>query len=188
MVGSGPDYTVYIARGGKRQTGQLLPLSAKRWLEASGYPDAPAPRIERDSLGKPFFPEYPGLYCSVTHSGEWWLCAVGTRPVGLDLQRHAGGARAKEISARFFHPEEDAFLKETGFADFFALWAAKESYLKYTGQGLSGGLSRFSVAGPEGMRRQTEGVSLYPLPFCAGYSLCLCAKEAGKIDFVYLEE
>ena len=65
-------------------------------------------RVSREN-GRPFFPSAPGIFCSATHSGGIWLCAVSTAPVGVDLQRHENRDILK-IAERFFHPDEAAWL------------------------------------------------------------------------------
>ena len=62
--------------------------------------------------GRPFFRGYPGLYCSVTHSGGVWLCALSGTPVGVDLQQSENRDILK-IAARFFRPEETEWLRQT---------------------------------------------------------------------------
>ncbi len=142
-----------------------------------------APVLETDPLGKPHFPEYPEVFFSLTHSGTYWMCAFGSEPVGLDLQLHQNCAREK-ISRRYFHPDEDAFLKEGNYEQFFHIWAAKESYLKYTGQGMHRPLSGFSVVFGGSLAAGTEGALFRFLPFQPDYSLCLCARRIGDVAMV----
>lgn len=134
----------------------------------------------KTAKGKPFFKNRPDVHCSVTHSGGFWLGAFCTQPVGIDLQIHKDG-RLEAISRRFFHPDENAFLKAKQYKDFFAVWAAKESVVKFTGEGIGGGFSRFSVVSPEGVFPRTKGLSLRFIPFREGYSLCVCAEEIGQV-------
>lgn len=44
--------------------------------------------VSRSKLGKPYLPQYPALHISVSHSGSWFVCAVSSQPVGVDLQEH----------------------------------------------------------------------------------------------------
>jgi 4'-phosphopantetheinyl transferase len=153
------------------------------------------PAIKRGEKGKPYFASAPGLHFSLSHSGDYCACAFHTRPVGLDLQAHVT-CRREAIARRFFHPQECAYLESVGFEPFFQVWAAKESYLKYTGAGRTGGLGTFSVAdaggllgamdvGDGGLARtiaaqaggQSRRVEFHHLPFRDDYSLCLCAES-----------
>jgi 4'-phosphopantetheinyl transferase len=83
------------------------------------------------------------------------MCAFGGEPVGLDLQQHQNCARER-IAKRFFHPAENAFLQSSGYDAFFDVWAAKESFLKYTGEGMRRPLSGFSVVSGEALSSGTE--------------------------------
>ena len=67
--------------------------------------------------------------------------------VGLDLQLHTKG-RKERISSRFFHPQENEYLRRCAYRDFFDIWAAKESYVKYTGQGIDENFASFTAAAP----------------------------------------
>ena len=98
--------------------------------------------------GKPYFPEHPHIHFSISHSGGYWACAIAPKEVGLDLQEENATARAEKLAKRFFHPYEQAYLKSVNYREFTRIWAAKESYLKYTGEGIAGGMEHFSVADP----------------------------------------
>ena len=131
--------------------------------------------------GKPFFPQVPRLHFSLTHSGEWWLCAFSDRPLGLDLQIHRSYADPARLARRFFHPLEDAWLARAQYRDFFDLWCAKESWVKYTGRGFFDDPADFSVVDRQGRFPVRGGLQLCLLPFAPGYSLCLCARQIGAV-------
>lgn len=138
-------------------------------------------KMARDEWGKPCFPAHPEVYFSVTHSGEYWMCAMARQPVGLDLQRKTSARRAA-ISRRFFHPEEDAWLRTNDYRDFFEIWAAKESCVKYIGRGIAFGLQTFSVLSGGGLISQgIDGSCLRRLPFLEGWCLYLCSREASPV-------
>ena len=171
----GGDFSVYIfADPGRARRGELLTRAA-----AMHGGLAPALlRVARREGGKPYFPAVPELHFSVTHSGGLWLCAFGGAEVGLDLQRHAPRRSLQALSRRFFHPTENAFLSECGYAtaDFYDIWSAKESYIKYTGEGLTRPLASFSV-----VPAAPTGCEIRRLPFQSGFSLCICAARLGKV-------
>ena len=63
--------------------GDLLALMAYR----TAYPaDAFPPERSVTPAGKPYFPARPEFHYSVSHSGEWAVCAVGAVPLGVDIQ------------------------------------------------------------------------------------------------------
>src|SRR5574341_1078500 len=43
--------------------------------------------FEVDAHGKPFLPKEQDICFNLTHSGDWVGCAVGTVPVGIDIEQ-----------------------------------------------------------------------------------------------------
>lgn len=69
--------------------GDLLALMAYR----AAYPaDAFPPERAVTPEGKPYFPARPAFHYSISHSGEWVVCAVGAVPLGVDIQVERAGA------------------------------------------------------------------------------------------------
>jgi 4'-phosphopantetheinyl transferase len=149
--------------------------------------DCSGAAVAHTPAGKPYFPELPALHFSVSHSGDWWACAMGDAPVGLDLQIHGGRYDLAAISRRFFALEEDAWLRETAYQDFFTLWAAKESYAKFTGRGMDEALLAMSMVRGGRLAGTLPGAALHILPAPAGYTLCLCAEHVGDVGTVELQ-
>lgn len=114
---------------------------------------------------------------SVSHSGEYWACAVGGGNVGLDLQLRQP-CNYREIARRFFTPEEQAYLRRRGAEAFFDLWAAKESYIKWLGANLSA-LRSFSAVRGDELRCPDERARLWLFRCLPGYGVCLCAAADG---------
>ncbi len=170
--------------GPKRPTSQeCLARSAALF---SGQPAEGAPdrwQIGRTPKGKPYFLSAPALHCSVTHSGDYWLGAFSDQPLGIDLQIYRK-VRREAVSRRFFHPTEDAYLQSEGYRDFFRVWAAKESFVKCSGEGIDSGFGRFSVADSGGLLPRVQGQSLWFVPFREGYSLCVCTKEISSVTLL----
>lgn len=176
------DFTIYAGRfEGPRSSAGLLLEAARRYTGDRLL----NPALDRKEGGKPFFRDMPELHFSVTHSGEYWMCAFGRAPVGLDLQEHRR-CDVKGVARRFFHPEEAEFLLNRDFCGFFSVWAAKESYLKFTGLGISGGLSRFSAVGAGGITGEKLGLRIREIDFLPGYSLCICARELGDVAVLHM--
>ena len=163
-------------------------------------------RVERTKRGKPFFPDQPGLQFSISHSGSVWACVMAEHPVGLDIQEltrlsHETEQEAAErygrMAVRFFHEREAAYVKKDPGTRFFQIWAAKESYVKYTGRGIEADFSRFSVIPDETAAEETErkmkqkhteqGELLFfrEWSYPAGMSLCVC-KEWPEEQEIWL--
>ena len=96
--------------------------------------------------GKPeLAPPWSGLHTSLSHSGDMIAVAISTgRPVGVDIQHLVPGLDPVALSARFFPPDEHAYVAagpDQGHRAhrFAQLWARKEAVVKYlpaTGLGI----------------------------------------------------
>lgn len=107
---------------------------------------------------------------SVTHSGRIWMACLSPVPVGLDLQMHKE-KYSPGVAKRYFHPTElalltDAMRNGSDTALFFDLWCARESYAKFTGDGVAAMDKEYSTL--------HSPIPLYKLTFRPGYSLYLC--------------
>ena len=84
---------------------------------------------------------HPRLTLCLSHGGGRAVLAVGTEPVGCDIE---GLAPVREGVLRRFSEAERAFVEGAGekervrAAAFCRIWTGKESFLKWTGEGLAG--------------------------------------------------
>lgn len=168
--------------------GERLSYYARLYLQTAGicFPDpenTDLQTVSRNPWGKPYFPNAPQIHFSITHSGAYWFCAFGPAPLGLDLQEHRN-ADFPKLSKRFFHPLEAAYLEHCNYADFFPVWAAKESYVKYLGTGFVKEAGSFSVVDENAMAlsESVGAAKLKHIPFQPDYSLCLCAEGIGQVS------
>lgn len=129
---------------------------------------------------KPYLRGNPFLF-SISHSGEYWACAVGAAPVGLDIQLRQP-CNYRDIASRFFTTEEQDYLRPRGAEAFFDLWAAKESYIKRRGADMRM-LRSFSVVRDGALICPDEGAQLRLFRCLPGYSMCLCAAETQGAAF-----
>ena len=111
------------------------------------YPSISSPiLLQKDEKGKPFLPEYPGIYMNLSHSGRYAACAIGEKPVGIDIECRKS-RRKRELVIKKFHPEEQRLYKNTEAAEqerlFHDLWVLKESFMKAEGTGLGIPLDAF---------------------------------------------
>ena len=97
-----------------------------------------APLFDFGSHGKPVLRDDPGLHFSLSHSGNAVLCALDRRPVGADIEmiRHHNLEHLLSV----FSDRERASIEQAASPElcFTRLWTRKESYLKLTGEGLTG--------------------------------------------------
>lgn len=86
--------------------------------------------------GKPFLENDPELQFNLSHSGNYAVCAVWGREVGIDIQEIR---EPEESLLRFCCTEqEQERIRRSAFpaAAFIAVWSWKEAFMKMTGQGL----------------------------------------------------
>ena len=87
------------------------------------------PEIKKTPNGKPFFPERPDVFFSLSHSATHVLCAISSEPVGVDIE---SPRQISERATRYFRSPSEALLFEP-----LDLWVLKESYIKLVGGTLS---------------------------------------------------
>jgi len=101
--------------------------------------------VECDKNGKPFIVGSEICF-NLSHSGSNVLCVLGKEQVGCDIQEIK--EYNPKVTKRFFTQNEHAYLEscEKKELDFTRLWALKESALKFSGDGMSGGLDRYDFS------------------------------------------
>jgi len=123
-------------------------------------PKIPEFEIVKAPGGKPLVVDRDGeplpIHVSVTHTGEWWICAVGEHPMGIDVELKCRSVNPS-LMRRICSEEERQWLEETmaGVEEkqkkewlrqkLLWLWVRKEAYVKYLGTGIGEGLKTFSV-------------------------------------------
>ncbi|MBO7319910.1 MAG: 4'-phosphopantetheinyl transferase superfamily protein, partial [Clostridia bacterium] len=87
-----------------------------------------------------------GLYFKISHSGDYVTLAISDSEVGCDIQELR--AYNPRVAGRNYCQRETELIESSLSQDevFIRLWALKESVLKYTGKGLSGGLSTYDFS------------------------------------------
>lgn len=154
------------------------------------YPELGGPvLLEQDEKGKPFLSEYPEIQINLSHSGCWAACAIGEKPVGVDVEQWKS-RKAQERVVKKFHPVEQkkyqAAVEEERNCVFHELWVLKESFLKAEGSGLGIPLDSFYIeeTGKEtGQVVQSRNDRTY---YCRLYrmkgreaSLAVCSEESA---------
>ncbi len=126
-----------------------------------------------DPHGKPYLPQHPTLHFSLSHSGDWAVCALADSPVGVDVEQWRT-LDVNRLAKRHFSPAEQAWMNERGGQAFFTLWTAKESLLKMRGCGLSGlGRAKLTLYGDTITAQPNIHFRHYPLQ---GYTLTVCGQ------------
>lgn len=87
-----------------------------------------------------------GVYFNISHSGDFVAVAVSDDEVGCDIQEIR--PYNPKVAERNYCENEKGLIEESEDKDdiFIRFWALKESILKFTGKGLSGGLSNYDFS------------------------------------------
>lgn len=151
-----------------------------------GYSEELWQRIEiaQGNHGKPYFSNCSGFFYSLSHSGEWVLCAVDDRETGVDIQKV--GKRKMAVAKRFYAREEYQRLLqyepdiERQTAEFYRIWAAKESCVKLTGRGIGAGINGY-VTDDAYMhvkdRKENSSFFIRLYEDIPGYAICACSRQ-----------
>ena len=130
------------------------------------------PRIEKTPNGKPFFPDMPQLFFSLSHSGDFCACALSDTPVGCDIQI------IKDVSSGLI--KRTCRDEELEKLDFFSLWSLKESYIKLYGERPSP--LRDIVFLPDGHLFRSGEVYGRVYGRVSGYSMAVCSKDRSDLE------
>lgn len=105
-------------------------------------------RFNKNQYGKPYLKEYPNFNFNISHSGDYVLCAIDDKPIGVDVEE-VKPIECEEIAKNFFTAKEFDYIvnQDSKFQldRFYEIWTLKESYIKCCGQGLSMPLKSFSI-------------------------------------------
>lgn len=97
-------------------------------------------RIVYGKYGKPFVADGKFSF-SVTHSQKYYIIAVSTDNIGIDLQIYDEQRDYMKIASRWYNERENALLSAMPDYNrcemFYEIWSRKEAYIKFTGKGLS---------------------------------------------------
>ena len=139
----------------ERVAGIALPDDRKRTVAAewllrteAGKRLGVAPKdvpLVTDEESRPVL-EGADLYCSVSHSGAWAVCALSDKPIGVDVE--VIRAADEKFMRRICSEDELRYVRygdEGCFARFWECWTAKEALFKLTQQGPLLSLSRFAL-------------------------------------------
>ncbi len=125
----------YISDGDASEVGEWLLKRALREIFGLELSDE---KRAKGLHGKPYLVNHPEIQYNISHSGDFIVCAVSGVPVGIDIQEKRVVDVVKVGSKIFPNEEYREFLKSEDKQDeFFRQWVLNESYLKWTGDGLT---------------------------------------------------
>ena len=155
--------------GGQQRTEELVRRAAERYIREERLNlGTVSGRILRTERGKPYFQEVP-IEFSVSHTGGLWVCLMDAQPVGVDVQE-IRSCRREKIAERYYTTDEREYVQSRGESGFFQIWARKEAYAKYTGDGFTEKLRVFSTL-------KDTSVEFIDFDICTGVKGSCCMKE-----------
>ena len=123
--------------------GRMLARNAVRHVCGA---DADGISISVDARGKPYAPGYD-CCISISHSGDWVVCAFGTSVVGVDIElvRTIDIRLVKRVcTTNEYEYVLGSHMQEFGMITdvdvlrrFFEIWTLKEAYFKALGTGIT---------------------------------------------------
>lgn len=151
-------------------------------------------KIKKAPGGKPFLESPRGLFFNLSHSGDYAVCAVSDREVGVDIQKEQHTFRLGLLN-RVLHEEEKASFftgreqkaecsyvkQEPEVHMFFQIWAAKEAFVKCTGEGLAKDFKELLTDFSKGEIidiRTGQKCRIYINNTLPGYQLAVCVPYA----------
>ena len=99
-----------------------------------------APELSRDKgkYGKPCFRIHPEVRFNISHSGDLVICAVSDFEIGIDIQEKSRMNTDRIAKKIMSSAEHKKYLESSERQDFFyRVWVMKESYVKWTGDGIT---------------------------------------------------
>lgn len=97
-------------------------------------------KIKKNEHGKPFAENLP-IFFSMSHSGNFIVCAVSDNEIGIDIEKIR--PINLKAAAKFATPEETDYINSSSNG-FFEIWTLKEAYFKCIGTGLGTDIKKVS--------------------------------------------
>lgn len=124
----------------------------------------------------------PGLYVSLSHSGDWIAAAISDTAVGIDIETYGKHRDFIAIASHVFSESETRLLKdlppEQLSRQFYLYWTLKECVAKQYGAGLKFEVSRAHSFVPA---TAPADASLFSWQ-CPDYVLALACKPDSDIE------
>lgn len=102
--------------------------------------------VQYDDGRKPVLECKDKLYFNISHSDDFVVLAVSNEETGCDIQEIR--SYNPKVARRNYCENEIKLIESSEDKDdvFIRLWALKESVLKFTGEGISGGLASYDFS------------------------------------------
>ena len=145
--------------------------------------------------GKPQVAGCEGLHFNLSHTGNYAVAVFSDAPVGIDIEHRR--ALKQTLLDKCFTKDEQAWIQSHPDKEmaFVRLWTAKESYVKWSGEGITFPLKSIAV------HRKENGIAFYregiqqPVSFAEydgipDYHICVCteSEKENVAEIIWLQE
>ncbi|WP_220788111.1 4'-phosphopantetheinyl transferase family protein, partial [Bacillus paramobilis] len=148
--------------------------------------------IQKNKYGKKYLTSNE-IFFNISHSGNWILIGISNYTLGVDIER-IEILDFISLSTFFSKPEQD-YLKSVDTPrlknEFYRIWTANESYVKFLGKGLSIPLNSFVVPLTKNdnlvlnLSRDSRENSKIQSFFLEDYSISICSQKLDYLSFHY---
>lgn len=113
----------------------ILPVTYINASQILASSDKEPAVIAKKANGKPYFKDFPDVFFNLSHSGDYAVCAVSDKEIGVDIQEYR--SITGKLADRILHERECSLYRKLQPEQLLQIWAAKEAFVKCTGDGLS---------------------------------------------------
>ena len=157
--------------------------------------DLDACQLIMGTHGKPQVAGCEGLHFNLSHTGNYAVAVFSDAPVGIDIEHRR--ALKQTLLDKCCTKGEQAWIQSQPDKEmaFVRLWTAKESYVKWSGEGITFPLKSIAVHRKEnGIAFYREGI-LQPVNFAEhdeipDYHICVCteSEKENAAEIIWLQE
>lgn len=166
--------------------------------------DLDACRLVAGVHGKPQVAGCEGLHFNLSHTGNYAVAVFSDAPVGIDIEHRR--TLKQSLLDKCCIEDEQAWIKGQPDKEmaFVRLWTAKESYVKWSGEGITFPLENIAVQRKEddiASYPKKDGIALYregilqPVSFIEydeipDYHICVCteSEKENAAEILWLQE
>lgn len=129
------------------------------------------------------------LHFNISHAGQYVICAISDSPVGIDIEQKQ--YRDFSLFQSVWTEKEKKLFQIDSLEDFYFLWTAKESYVKWLGTGLATDLKSIDID-PDGMCYQNgkkAAVRIQTISIDSQYKCAVCSTcHVEQVTFITVHQ
>ena len=129
------------------------------------------------------------LHFNLSHAGQYVICAISDRLVGVDIEEK----QSRDFSSfqSVWTEREKDFFQVDKMEDFYYLWTAKESYVKWLGTGLATDLKTVDIDhnGIVYQNRKIASARVQTIKVDSQYQCAVCSEcRVGQVMFITMQQ